>query len=131
MPLDDETSYRLLKLLSDRPDMSQREIAREAGISLGKINYCLRAFMDRGWLKVNSFAQNRNKQAYVYYLTPKGAQEKALITMRFLNQKMEEYEAIKDEIAQLQREASMARHADCVLATEIMDPSTPVSPNDL
>jgi len=109
MPLDDETSYRLLKLLSDRPDMSQREIAREAGISLGKINFCLRAFMKRGWLKVSNFSRSQNKQAYAYYLTPMGVQEKALVTMRFLNQKLEEHEVIREEIAELKIEAKRSR----------------------
>jgi len=105
MALDDETSYRLLKILSARPDMSQREIAREAGISLGKINYCLRVFIERGWLKANNFSSNENKRAYVYYLTPNGVREKTLITIRFLEQKMDEYEAIKEDILELKREA--------------------------
>ena len=110
MPLDDKTSYRLLKILSEKPDMSQREIAREAGISLGKINFCLRAFIDRGWLKINNFSRSEKKRAYAYCLTLKGVQEKTLITMRFLTQKMEEFETIKEEIKALMKESSRSQH---------------------
>jgi len=107
MRLDDETSYRLLKLLSKKPDMSQRQIAREAGISLGKINFCLHAFVERGWVKVKNFSRSRNKQVYAYYLTPAGVREKALISARFLKYKMKEYEALKKEIKRLKWEVEV------------------------
>lgn len=108
-PLDDETRYRLLKLLESKPELSQRELANEMGVSLGKVNYCLRAVMDRGWVKVKNFTSNPNKRVYAYYLTPKGAEEKAKVTARFLKRKLAEYEDIKKEIERLQREAVMAK----------------------
>lgn len=107
LPLDDEICYRLLKLIQGRPDVSQRELAREIGISLGKANYCVRALIDRGWVKVKNFSRNPDKRVYVYYLTSKGVEEKAQVTARFLNRKMLEYEAIKKEIVRLQQETRM------------------------
>lgn len=108
-PLDDETRYRLLKLLESRPELSQRELAVEMGVSLGKVNYCLRAVMERGWVKVRNFTQNPNKRIYAYYLTRKGAEEKAKVTTRFLKRKLKEYEDLKEEIARLQRETEAER----------------------
>lgn len=68
--LDDEARYRLLRLLADNPKLSQRELARELGISLGKVNYCLKALLDRGYVKAVNFKNSRNKRAYLYQLTP-------------------------------------------------------------
>lgn len=107
-PLDDETRYRLLKLLESKPELSQRELASEMGVSLGKINYCLRAVMDRGWVKVKNFTRHPNKRVYAYYLTSKGAEEKAKVTVRFFKRKLAEYEELKQEIEYLQLEAAAA-----------------------
>ena len=85
--------------------MSQRELADAMGVSLGKVNYCLRAVISRGWVKAKNFQHNPNKRAYAYYLTPNGIEEKAKVTVRFLKQKMEEYEEIRREIEDLQHEA--------------------------
>ena len=104
-PLDDETRYRLLKLLEQDPSLTQRDLAREMGISLGKLNYCLKALIERGWVKVQNFQKSNNKRAYVYYLTPKGMDEKARVTLRFLKRKLTEYEDLKKEIARLKKEA--------------------------
>lgn len=103
--LDESTHYRLLKLLQDNPELTQRELAEAAGISLGKVNYCLKALIGKGLIKATNFKNNPNKKAYVYLLTPKGLEEKARITLRFLQRKQREYEAIKQELAELQREA--------------------------
>jgi len=105
-PIDDETRYRLLKLLEDNPELSQRELAREMGVSLGKINYCLKALIKRGWVKARNFQKSNNKRAYAYYLTPKGAEEKARVTVRFLKKKIAEYEDLKKEISRLKKEAA-------------------------
>ena len=99
-----EISYKLLKLLEARPDISQRELARELGVSLGKTNYCVKALVDKGWVKVDNFRNSQNKLAYAYILTPKGVSEKAKVTLNFLQRKRSEFEAIKKEIEQLQRE---------------------------
>lgn len=103
--LDEATHYRLLKLLQDNPELTQRELAEAAGISLGKVNYCLKALIGKGLIKAANFRNNPNKKAYAYLLTPKGIEEKARITLRFLQRKQQEYEAIKQELAELQQEA--------------------------
>lgn len=103
--LTDEYRYRILKLLEADPHASQRRIADELGISLGRVNYCLKALIDKGLVKVNNFRNNANKRTYLYLLTPKGIEEKAKVTVQFLQVKMAEYEAVKREIEELQREA--------------------------
>ena len=110
--LTDEYRYRILKLLEGNPSASQRDIARELGVSLGRVNYCLQALAEKGLIKVNNFRQNESKRAYLYYLTPKGMQEKTKVTVRFLKAKLDEYENLKLEVAQLQREANKSRHPD-------------------
>lgn len=104
--LPEEVRYKLLKVLGPNPQLSQRELARELGISLGKINYCLRALMDKGWIKAANFKNSRNKIAYMYLLTPRGLEEKARLTTRFLQIKMREYEALRIEIEQIRTEAA-------------------------
>lgn len=83
--------------------MSQRQLAAELGVSLGKINYCVRALVDKGWLKAGNFRKSKNKSAYAYQLTPKGIKEKAAITVRFLKVKEAEHEALMAEIATLRQ----------------------------
>lgn len=107
--LTDEYRYRILKLLEAEPHASQRRIADELGISLGRVNYCVQALIAKGLLKVNNFRNNSNKRAYLYLLTPKGIDEKARVTMKFLKTKLHEYEALKRELEELQREAGQAR----------------------
>ncbi len=102
---DDNTSYGLLKTLENNPGLSQRDMAKRLGISLGKVNYCLNALVEKGCLKVNNFRNSENKLAYAYLLTPQGVEEKARITVRFLKYKMQEYEQLRAEINELQREA--------------------------
>ena len=104
--LTDETRYRILKLLEADPQASQRRIADELGISLGRVNFCVKALVDKGLVKVNNFRNSANKRAYLYLLTPRGIEEKATVTVRFLRVKLEEYEALKSELEQLQREAA-------------------------
>lgn len=100
----DETSYRLLRLVEERPEWSQRELAGALGISLGKVNYCLRALIGKGWVKARNFRDSRNKLAYAYLVTPHGLDEKRQITLNFIRRKLAEYEALGDEIAQLRRD---------------------------
>ena len=104
-PLSDESRYRILRLIEQNPAISQREIARELGISLGKANFCLNALIEKGVLKANAFLNNRNKRAYAYLFTPSGIEEKAKVTLRFLKRKMDEYEALQTEIAELTEQA--------------------------
>ncbi len=102
---DDTTSYGLLKTLEHNPSLSQRDLAKRLGISLGKVNFCLNALVEKGCLKVNNFRNSDNKLAYAYLLTPRGAEEKARITVHFLQYKMQEYEQLRSEIKTLKREA--------------------------
>lgn len=102
--LDEETRFRLLKLLQANPELSQRQLAERLGVSVGKINYSLRALLERGLVKVRNFRDSHNKLAYAYYLTPKGAEERMRATTRFLKRKMQEYEEIREEIEELKRE---------------------------
>lgn len=103
--LTDEYRYRILKLLESNPGASQRDIARELGVSLGRVNFCLQALVEKGLIKANNFRNSTSKQTYLYLLTPKGMQEKAKVTVRFLKVKLNEYETLKREVIQLQREA--------------------------
>lgn len=105
--LTDEYCYKIFKLVEANPQISQRRLACELGISLGKANYCLKALIEKGALKVANFRSSKNKKAYLYRLTPKGIEEKTHVTLRFLKRKREEYESLKYEIEQLQREAEL------------------------
>ena len=104
--LDESTRYRLLKLLETNPGLSQRQLARELGISLGKVNFCLAALIEKGLLKASNFRTSQNKLAYMYLLTPAGVEEKARITLQYLKIKMREYETLQSEIDELRREAA-------------------------
>ena len=104
-PVED-THFRLLRLLEVKPDLSQRDLARELGTSLGKTNYCLNALIGKGWVKVRNFRNSQNKLGYAYLLTPSGIESKAAITVQFLRRKMNEYEDLKREIELLQREVA-------------------------
>src|SRR5688572_21511336 len=103
-PLSDETHYRLLTYLTEHPEASQRELASELGVSVGKINYCLRALLGKGLVKIRNFKNSNNKLAYAYLLTPSGFEEKANVTYRFFQRKLAEYEALSKEIERLSAE---------------------------
>jgi len=90
--------YRVMKLIEENPEISQRELARELGLSLGKVNYCLKAFVAKGFVKVDNFRRSDNKRAYAYLLTPRGIEEKARVTMQFFRRIEAEYEMLKREI---------------------------------
>ena len=101
---DDGVTYRLMKSIDAEPQLSQRALSESLGISLGKVNYCLKALVAKGLIKVKNFQHSDNKTAYAYILTPKGVEEKALVTVRFLLRKMAEYEQLQHEIEELRRE---------------------------
>lgn len=104
--MQDEITYKLLKSIDENPSQSQRELSKSLGVSLGKLNYCLKALMDKGLVKANNFRKNPHKADYFYLLTPDGAEEKGKVTLRFLKRKVQEYEQLKQDIEQLQKEAS-------------------------
>lgn len=100
---DDTTSYGLLKTLADEPNLSQRDLAKRLGVSLGKVNFCLNALIAKGCLKADNFRNSENKMAYAYLLTPRGVEQKARMTVEFLQIKIHEYERLREEIAELKR----------------------------
>jgi EPS-associated MarR family transcriptional regulator len=99
-----ELEYRALKILEQHPDLTQRQLAEELGISLGKAHYLVKTLINVGWVKLDNFQKSNNKWGYAYLLTPMGIAEKTAITARFLIKKQREYNALKQEIAQLQDE---------------------------
>jgi len=105
--LSDEMGYRLMRLLDARPELSQRDAARELGVSLGRVNYCVQALTRKGWLKATRFKNSENKAAYLYLLTPRGLEQKARLTLEFLRIKTREYEILRTEIEQMRREAKV------------------------
>ena len=102
--LQEDTYFRVLRMLQDNPDMTQREIAQSLGLSTSGLNYCLKALIEKGWVKVHNFSQSKNKFGYIYVLTPQGIAEKTYLTSRFLMRKMAEYEALGVEIESLHAE---------------------------
>jgi EPS-associated MarR family transcriptional regulator len=105
----EEARYKMMRLVEANPTMSQREVAHKLGISLGKVNYILRALVQRGWIKATNFKNSNNKAAYMYLLTPRGVERKASLTLRFLSSKMREYERLRTEIEEMREEANGKR----------------------
>lgn len=102
--IQEDTYFRVMRLLEENPDLTQRELAQKLGVSVGGLNYCLKALMEKGWVKAQNFANSKNKFGYIYVLTPRGVAEKTMLTAGFLRRKMEEYEALKLEIEALRTE---------------------------
>ena len=102
--MDDSNRYKLLKLLHENQELSQRDLARHMGVSLGKVNYCLKALIEKGLIKARNFSESENKRAYLYMLTRQGIEDKARVTVSFLHCKIEEYEQLKAEIETLREE---------------------------
>ena len=95
----------LLRKLESNPKYTQRELSQEMGVSLGKINYCMKKLIEKGWIKLSNFGHNPNKVSYMYLLTPKGIEQKTRLTFAFLAIKLEEYEILKNEISILQQDS--------------------------
>ncbi len=100
--MEREIHLKILRHLEDNPDISQRDLARELGVSLGKANYCLKALIEKGFIKAQNFRESDNKRGYLYVLTPEGLEAKMRISVDFLKRKMAEYEELEREIAELQ-----------------------------
>ena len=95
---DNSDHFNILRKIKNKPNYSQRQMAKELGLSLGKLNYCLRALINKGLIKINNFKTNKNKIRYVYILTPKGISTKTKLTINFMKRKMKEYDEVKKEI---------------------------------
>ena len=98
MKKENEDQFAVLRKIQSRPESTQRELAKDLGFSLGKLNYCLKALKNKGLIKINNFSKNPNKINYIYVLTPKGIAEKTKLTINFMKRKMREYEELKSEI---------------------------------
>ena len=107
-----ELEYRALKILEQQPDQTQRQLAKELGISLGKTHYLIKSLIDVGWVKLDNFQRSDNKWGYSYLLTPKGLVEKSGITVRFLVRKQQEHTQLQAEIIQLQEEVRQLQDLD-------------------
>ena len=99
-----ETEYLILRKLEENPHLTQREISKELGVSLGKTNYVIKALIDKGWLKLNNFKRSDKKLGYIYLLTPTGITEKTVLAQNFLRRKSDEYNRLKEEIEKLRNE---------------------------
>ena len=99
-----DTEYTLLKILKDNPEMTQRQLSKELGLSLGKTNYLIHALMSKGWVKLTNFRRSNKKLGYLYLITPKGIEEKAILANLFLERKSAEYIKLKEEIEILKSE---------------------------
>ncbi len=107
-----ELQFRVLRLLEANPHLSQRELSKSLGVSLGGVNYCLNALIAKGSVKIQNFRNNQNKWVYAYLLTPQGLAEKTALTGAFLKRKMQEYQVLKEEIEALTREVEQLPSAD-------------------
>lgn len=121
--LQEDTNFRVLRMLQANPDLTQREIAQQLGISTSGLNYCLKALIDKGLVKVHKFSQSKNKFGYIYVLTPQGLAEKAQLTSRFLNRKLAEYDALQTEITALQAEVASAKPVSAHPAANTQNPT--------
>ena len=100
----EETHFRVMRLLEENPSISTREIARRVGISNGTAYYCVTALVDKGFVKLKNFARSKTKSNFIYELTPRGIKAKAVLTVSFLERKRLEYEDLKVEIERLESE---------------------------
>ena len=102
--LQEDARFRVLRLLQQNPEMSQRELADAVGVGLGSVNFCINALVKKGMVKLGNFSAAKDKRRYSYILTRKGIAEKAKLTRRFLDRKIDEYEALRTEIEVLRSE---------------------------
>lgn len=107
--MEPEVHLKILRHLDENPDVNQRELARALGVSLGKANYCLKALIEKGFVKAQNFRNSDNKRAYLYVLTPEGLEAKMRISVAFLRRKMQEYEQLKQEIEALREDVRQQR----------------------
>ena len=112
--LYEESHLAVLRLLEQNPHLSQRELAEELGISVGKTNYCIKALVDKGLIKINNFRNNKNKIGYAYLLTPAGIAAKSELTLKFLQRKIQEYKILHEEIESLKDELQQENNKPAV-----------------
>jgi EPS-associated MarR family transcriptional regulator len=108
----DEIQLKVLRILHEQPELSQRNLAKELGVSLGGINYCFKALVEKGWIKLENFSASKHKLGYIYVLTPSGLKSKSILTMSFLRKKLFEYEQLSNEINVLKAEAALVKKTE-------------------
>ena len=113
----EEAQFQVMRLIAQNPELTTRQIAQEVGVSTGAAYYCLTALIEKGFVKLENFSKNPRKGQYAYVLTPRGIREKALLTVKFLERKLEEYEALKSEIAELEYEAGVEESDGLAVST--------------
>jgi EPS-associated MarR family transcriptional regulator len=114
--IQEDTHFRIMRILQENPDLTQRELAEKLGMSVGGLNYCLNALIDKGLVKMQNFSRSKNKFGYVYLLTPKGISEKITLSSKFLERKQAEYEALKAEIESLKAQSDISEAAQRFVA---------------
>jgi len=119
--LQNDTEFRVLRMLESNPDMTQRDLAKNADISIGALNYCMKALIFKGWVKMQNFSDSKNKFGYIYVLTPLGIRSRAQLAQAFLKRKLAEYEALQQEIEQLKSDPELKLFSEPL--TELSDPS--------
>jgi EPS-associated MarR family transcriptional regulator len=107
--MHEEIYLKVMRMLQENPDLTQRELAEQLGVSLGSVNYCLRALMEKGWVKMKNFIHSKNKFGYVYVLTPTGIVKRTELTSKFLERKVAEYEVLSNEIEILKAEVKVKK----------------------
>jgi EPS-associated MarR family transcriptional regulator len=107
--MQNEDDFKLLRLIENSPEISQREISKKSGLSLGKVNYCLKSLAEKGWIKIKRFSKSEHKIGYIYIMTPEGLKTKSLMTIVFLGRKLADYEALQDEITSLKNELEVTK----------------------
>ena len=118
---NDDTLFWTLKVLQENPGVSQRTLAKEVGINVSSINFCLKALVEKGWIKMGNFSKNPDKLSYAYLITPTGVAEKAVLTRRFLLRKMTEYEELRGEIEALELEVLQQSVPSPITTTAIIE----------
>ena len=119
--LQNDTEFRVLRMLESNPDMTQRDLAKNADISIGALNYCMKALITKGWVKMQNFSDSKNKFGYIYVLTPLGIRSRAQLAQAFLKRKLAEYEALQQEIEHLKNDPELKLFSEPL--TELSDPS--------
>jgi EPS-associated MarR family transcriptional regulator len=114
--IQEDTHFRIMRILQENPDLTQRELADKLGMSVGGLNYCLNALIDKGLVKMHNFSQSKNKFGYIYLLTPKGISEKITLTSKFLERKQADFEALKAEIESLKAQSDISEADQCFVA---------------
>jgi EPS-associated MarR family transcriptional regulator len=126
--MSSELQFRVLRLLDSNPHLSQRELSKSLGVSLGGVNYCLNALIAKGAIKIENFKNNKNKCVNAYLLTHQGIAEKTALTSSFLKSKLEEYEQLKQEIESLTQEAHLMKVAEVLKKVETLPYEIPGEP---